>query len=99
MVIFQHSFPSSRHSDVVLNHTESGYTTGPCNNALLNSTATTEVANGDISKNSNLLVNVPAKDDLAEKKSMITGNGVGTTVVSGTGTIGRTGTLCKKVYL
>jgi hypothetical protein len=88
---------SFRQNDSVLNHTESVYTTGPCNNQLLNSTqATTDTAiiasEGDLSKNSNLLVNVLAKDDLTEKK------GVMVNVVN-TGTIGRNGTLCKKVYI
>jgi hypothetical protein len=85
---------SFRQNESVLNHTESVYTTGPCNNQLLNSTqATTDTtiiaADADLSKNSNLLVNVLAKDDLTEKKG----------VMVNTGTIGRNGTLCKKVYL
>ena len=60
-----------------------------------------------MAKNSNLLVNVPTKDkdvDKDMKSSNVIGNGgvVNTSVVSSaanTGTIGRNGTLCKKVYL
>ena len=60
-----------------------------------------------MTKNSNLLVNVPTKDkemDKDMKSSNVIGNGsaVNTSVVSNaanTGTIGRNGTLCKKVYL
>lgn len=61
----------------------------------------------DLAKNSNLLVNVPTKEkdvDKDMKSSNVIGNGsvVNTSVVSSsanTGTIGRNGTLCKKVYL
>ena len=64
--------------------------------------------NGDLSKNSNLLVNVPTKEkDLSEKKNINSDaanassplNTVVTANAANTGTIGRNGTLCKKVYL
>lgn len=108
-----------RHNEASLNHTESGYTTGPCNNAssrLVPANGTTSpttpasAPNGssaiqptgeNLSKNTNLLVNLPTKDDVGEKNNI---TGVNTTVMSNTsssnmGTIGRNGTLCKKVYL
>ncbi len=85
---------------------ESGYTSAPCNNI------------NDVSKNSNLLVNVPTKDDVGEKNvitNVVTSPTTATATspptssstptpntnlnASTTGTIGRTGTLCKKVYL
>ena len=98
-----------RQNDTIHNHNESGYSPAPCNNALLNTTTSTAAdANGaDMAKNSNLLVNVPTKDkdvDKDMKSNNVIGNGgvMNTSVVSSaanTGTIGRNGTLCKKVYL
>jgi len=99
----------NKQNDTIHNHNESGYTAAPCNNALLNATTMTAAdANAsDMAKNSNLLVNVPTKEkdvDKDMKSSNVIGNGsvVNTSVVSSsanTGTIGRNGTLCKKVYL
>ena len=104
------SFFFFRQNDTGLRSTESGYTSTPCNNALLQQNQTNPVAppppgsapvpgsggSDEKGKNSNLLVNVPTKDDVGEKNNI---TGVSTNVVVNNGTIGRNGTLCKKVYL
>lgn len=104
-VLFSNFFsPLYRQTDTALAHSESGYTTAPCNNALLHPVGAVngiQPANGvgDVTKNSNLLVNVPTKDDVGVKNNI---TNVSTTAVlnaSTTSTIGRNGTLCKKVYL
>lgn len=80
---------------------DSGYTTSPlCNNHHHQLQAASE--GPAEKKNSNLLVNVPTKDDLVEKNAI---TGVATRAVAPNananqqGTLGRNGTLCKKVYL
>ncbi|XP_059082313.1 semaphorin-1A-like [Tigriopus californicus] len=90
----------NKQNDMALTHSESGYTTAPFNNSLLSHplppippTLPSSVSSFDISKQNNLLVNVPLKDDLIEK------NTINTQAIYNspqhTATISRTGTFRK----
>eukprot|EP00095_Tigriopus_kingsejongensis_P005690 maker-scaffold158_size296719-snap-gene-1.21 protein:Tk05690 transcript:maker-scaffold158_size296719-snap-gene-1.21-mRNA-1 annotation:"hypothetical protein DAPPUDRAFT_328717" len=95
----------NKQSDSVLAHTESGYTTAPCNNSLLPPppqiplppTLPSSSSSRDISKQNNLLVNVPMKDDLMEK-NVINTQAIYTSPKY-TATISRTGTFNRKIPL
>lgn len=76
---------SFRQNDTALNHSETGYTAAPCNNAV---SAVNNATPADTNQK-NLLVNVPNKTEIIDK---IEKNNL-------QGTLPRNGTLCRKVYL
>ena len=77
---------TSIHNNVLQQQQSSGSSGAGSNGSSSNSAAL--VLTDDVTKNSNLLANIPVKDDVGSKANNINTN-----------TIGRTGTLCKKVYL
>ena len=82
-----------------MTHRETGYISAPCNNSLIPPQPSTADVPDEKAKNSNLLVNVPAKEELLEKSNLSAVNTSAVLNASNTGTVGRNGTLCKKVYL